>query len=182
MSTWGRRRGDITLECLPHGNDGGNRSCSWNRDFKTLKDIPLMLRGAWMDLDTFYVLGCCWPSPLPNIVHNSKKVISEESKRQILEKEDTFAKTMWLHCMSVVALMPSVPFLNMSQKRGSRLDWGRSSWSLGHRSCSDRPKGLSVWLMGWRPMQSLAKDGKVAPVTDLCWFRTTQGLVRACFL
>ena len=45
--------------------------------------------GAWMnDLEAFYVLGSAvGPHPYPTIVHEFQKVISEESRRQILEKE-----------------------------------------------------------------------------------------------
>ena len=57
---------------------------------KTLKDAVDAAFGAWMaDLDAFYVLGSAvGPHPYPTIVHEFQKVISEESKRQILEKED----------------------------------------------------------------------------------------------
>lgn len=56
---------------------------------KTLKDAVDAAFGAWMaDLDAFYVLGSVvGPHPYPTIVHEFQKVISEESKRQILEKE-----------------------------------------------------------------------------------------------
>ena len=56
---------------------------------KTLKDAVGAAFGAWMaDLDAFYVLGSAvGPHPYPTIVHEFQKVISEESKRQILEKE-----------------------------------------------------------------------------------------------
>lgn len=56
---------------------------------KTLKDAADAAFGAWMaDLDAFYVLGSAvGPHPYPTIVHEFQKVISEESKRQILEKE-----------------------------------------------------------------------------------------------
>lgn len=56
---------------------------------KTLKDSVDAAFGAWMaDLDAFYVLGSAvGPHPYPTIVHEFQKVISEESKRQILEKE-----------------------------------------------------------------------------------------------
>jgi len=56
---------------------------------KTLKDAVDSAFGAWMaDLDAFYVLGSAvGPHPYPTIVHEFQKVISEESKRQILEKE-----------------------------------------------------------------------------------------------
>ena len=56
---------------------------------KTLKDAVDAAFGAWMaDLDAFYVLGSAvGPHPYPTIVHEFQKVISEESNRQILEKE-----------------------------------------------------------------------------------------------
>ena len=54
-----------------------------------MKDAVDAAFGAWMaDLDAFYVLGSAvGPHPYPTIVHEFQKVISEESKRQILEKK-----------------------------------------------------------------------------------------------
>ena len=56
---------------------------------KTLKDAVDAAFGAWMsELGAFYVLGCAvGPHPYPTIVHEFQKVISEESRRQILDKE-----------------------------------------------------------------------------------------------
>ena len=56
----------------------------------TLKDAVNAAFEAWMDdLDAFYVLGSAvGPHPYPSIVHEFQKVISEESRRQILEKEN----------------------------------------------------------------------------------------------
>ena len=56
---------------------------------RTLKDAVDAAFGAWMnDLEAFYVLGSAvGPHPYPTIVHEFQKVISEESHRQILEKE-----------------------------------------------------------------------------------------------
>ena len=56
---------------------------------KTLKDAVDAAFGAWMnDLEAFYVLGSdVGPHPYPTIVHEFQKVISEESRRQILDKE-----------------------------------------------------------------------------------------------
>ncbi|MGE9833761.1 tryptophan synthase subunit beta [Streptococcus orisratti] len=55
----------------------------------TLKEAVDAAFEAWMsDLDAFYVLGSAvGPHPYPTIVHEFQKVISEESRRQILEKE-----------------------------------------------------------------------------------------------
>ena len=56
---------------------------------RTLKDAVDAAFGAWMnDLEAFYVLGSAvGPHPYPTIVHEFQKVISEESRRQIIEKE-----------------------------------------------------------------------------------------------
>ena len=55
----------------------------------TLKEAVDAAFGAWMnDLDAFYVLGSAvGPHPYPTIVHEFQKVISLESRRQILAKE-----------------------------------------------------------------------------------------------
>lgn len=56
---------------------------------KTLKDAVYAAFAAWMtDLDAFYVLGSAvGPHPYLTIVHEFQKVISQESRRQILDKE-----------------------------------------------------------------------------------------------
>ncbi|MBX9075477.1 tryptophan synthase subunit beta [Streptococcus anginosus] len=56
---------------------------------KTLKDAVDAAFAAWMtDLDAFYVLGSAVdPHPYPTIVHEFQKVISQESRREILDKE-----------------------------------------------------------------------------------------------
>lgn len=56
---------------------------------QTLKEAVDAAFGAWMaDLDAFYVLGTAvGPHPYPTIVHEFQKIISVESRRQILEKE-----------------------------------------------------------------------------------------------
>ena len=55
----------------------------------TLKEAVDAAFEAWMsDLDAFYVLGSAvGPHPYSTIVHEFQKVISEESRHQILEKE-----------------------------------------------------------------------------------------------
>lgn len=56
---------------------------------QTLKEAVDAAFGAWMaDLDAFYVLGSAVGlHPYPTIVHEFQKIISVESRRQILEKE-----------------------------------------------------------------------------------------------
>lgn len=56
---------------------------------QTLKEAVDGAFEAWtQDLEAFYVLGSAvGPHPYPSIVHHFQKIISIESKRQILEKE-----------------------------------------------------------------------------------------------
>lgn len=63
---------------------------------RTLKDAVDAAFGAWMnDLEAFYVLGSAvGPHPYPTIVHEFQKVISEESRRQILEKKAVYQTTL----------------------------------------------------------------------------------------
>ena len=67
---------------------------------RTLKDAVDAAFGAWMnDLEAFYVLGSAvGPHPYPTIVHEFQKVISEESRRQILEKEGRFTRLRYCLC------------------------------------------------------------------------------------
>lgn len=57
----------------------------------TLKDAVDVAISTWVDRvdDTFYILGSAvGPHPYPSIVKNFQRVISDECKKQILEKED----------------------------------------------------------------------------------------------
>lgn len=57
---------------------------------RTLKEAVDAAFGAWIEHidDTFYVLGSAvGPHPYPTIVKDFQKVISQEARRQILEKE-----------------------------------------------------------------------------------------------
>ncbi|MGT2772029.1 tryptophan synthase subunit beta [Streptococcus marimammalium] len=56
---------------------------------QTLKEAVDAAFGAWMaDLGAFYVLGSAvGPHPYPTMVHEFQKIISLESRKQILEKE-----------------------------------------------------------------------------------------------
>lgn len=67
----------------------GARVHSVTEGTQTLKDAVDAAFGAWMaDLDAFYVLGSAvGPHPYPTIVHEFQKIISVESRQQILEKE-----------------------------------------------------------------------------------------------
>ncbi len=64
---------------------------------QTLKEAVDEAIEAWVNAseDTFYVLGSAvGPHPYPTIVKHFQKVISEESRRQILEKEGKMPKAV----------------------------------------------------------------------------------------
>lgn len=64
---------------------------------QTLKEAVDEAIEAWVEAadDTFYVLGSAvGPHPYPTIVKHFQKVISEESKKQILEKEGVLPKAI----------------------------------------------------------------------------------------
>lgn len=88
MFIWGRRCQTSTAKCFPNGDDGA-RVHAVTDGTQTLKEAVDAAFGAWMaDLDAFYVLGSAvGPHPYPTIVHEFQKIISLESRRQILEKE-----------------------------------------------------------------------------------------------
>lgn len=67
----------------------GARVHSVTEGTATLKEAVDAAFAAWMsDLDAFYVLGSAvGPHPYPTIVHEFQKIISVESRRQILKKE-----------------------------------------------------------------------------------------------
>ena len=83
----------------------------------------------WMLLRLGSAVG---PHPYPTICMNSK-VISEESKRQILEKEGRLPDYV-IACVGG-GPMPLVPFSNICREEEVGLIGGRSSWTwLGYRS------------------------------------------------
>ena len=152
---------------------------------KTLKDAADAAFGAWMaDLMPFTFWSCCWPPhPLPNHCAWIQKVISEESKRQILKK-----KVVCRLCglpVSVVVQCHRCLFSEYVAEEEVGFDWGRSSWTwFWHRSTRSElmTKGT---IGGWwdEDLCSLfGEDGKVAPVYLISAGLTTQGWSRARFL
>ena len=87
---------------------------------KTLKEAVDAAFKAWIENidDTFYVLGSAvGPHPYPTIVKDFQKVISQEAKRQILEKEGRLpdlvvAATLTLGTVGVVDGMKTYALFN----------------------------------------------------------------------
>ena len=86
---------------------------------KTLKDAVDAAFAAWMtDLAAFYVLGSAVdPHPYLTIVHEFQKVISQESRREILDKEGAYQ--IILLPVSAEVLMQLEHFLNTWQIKKS---------------------------------------------------------------
>ena len=136
---------------------------------KTLKDAVDAAFGAWMaDLDAFYVLGSAvGPHPYPTIVHEFQKVISEESKRQILEKE-------WRLPDYVIACVGggSNAIGAFSQYVGDEEVKLVGVEAAGHGLDTDQhaatmTKGTVGVVDGMKTYAVFGEDGKVAPVYSI---------------
>ena len=136
---------------------------------KTLKDAVDAAFGAWMaDLDAFYVLGSAvGPHPYPTIVHEFQKVISEESKRQILEKEGRLPDYV-IACVgggsnaigafSEYVAEEEVGLIGV-EAAGHGLDTDQHAATM--------TKGTIGVVDGMKTYAVLGEDGKVAPVYSI---------------
>ena len=136
---------------------------------KTLKDAVDAAFGAWMaDLDAFYVLGSAvGPHPYPTIVHEFQKVISEESKRQILEKEGRLPDYV-IACVgggsnAIGAFSEYVAEAEVGligvEAAGHGLDTDQHAATM--------TKGTVGVVDGMKTYAVFGKDGKVAPVYSI---------------
>ena len=136
---------------------------------KTLKDAVDAAFGAWMaDLDAFYVLGSAvGPHPYPTIVHEFQKVISEESKRQIMEKEGRLPDYV-IACVgggsnaigafSEYVAEEEVGLIGV-EAAGHGLDTDQHAATM--------TKGTVGVVDGMKTYAVFGKDGKVAPVYSI---------------
>ena len=136
---------------------------------RTLKDAVDAAFGAWMnDLDAFYVLGSAvGPHPYPTIVHQFQKVISEESRRQILEKEGRLPDYV-IACVgggsnAIGAFSqylddPEVKLIGVEAA-------GRGLDTKDH--AATMTKGTVGVVDGMKTYAVFAEDGKVAPVYSI---------------
>ena len=136
---------------------------------KTLKDAVDAAFGAWMaDLDAFYVLGSVvGPHPYPTIVHEFQKVISEESKRQILEKEGRLPDYV-IACVGG----GSNAIGAFSQYVGDEAVKLVGVEAAGHGLDTDQhaatmTKGTVGVVDGMKTYAVFGEDGKVAPVYSI---------------
>ena len=136
---------------------------------KTLKDAVDAAFGAWMaDLDAFYVLGSAvGPHPYPTIVHEFQKVISEESKRQILEKEGRLPDYV-IACVGG----GSNAIGAFSQYVGDKEVKLVGVEAAGHGLDTDQhaatmTKGTVGVVDGMKTYAVFGEDGKVAPVYSI---------------
>ena len=147
---------------------------------KTLKDAVDAAFGAWMaDLDAFYVLGSAvGPHPYPTIVHEFQKVISEESKRQILEKEGRLPDYV-IACVgggsnaigafSEYVAEEEVGLIGV-EAAGHGLDTDQHAATM--------TKGTIGVVDGMKTYAVFGEDGKVAPVYSISAGLDYPGLVQ----
>ena len=136
---------------------------------KTLKDAVDAAFGAWMnDLEAFYVLGSAvGPHPYPTIVHEFQKVISEESRRQILDKEGRLPDYV-IACVgggsnaigafSQYVADEEVKLVGV-EAAGRGLDTGQHAATM--------TKGSVGVVDGMKTYAVFAEDGQVAPVYSI---------------
>lgn len=136
---------------------------------KTLKDAVDAAFGAWMsDLDAFYVLGSAvGPHPYPTIVHEFQKVISQESRRQMQEKEGRLPDYV-IACVgggsnaigafSEYVADPEVKLVGV-EAAGHGLDTDKHAATM--------TKGSIGVVDGMKTYAVFTEDGKVAPVYSI---------------
>ena len=136
---------------------------------RTLKDAVDAAFGAWMnDLEAFYVLGSAvGPHPYPTIVHEFQKVISEESRRQILEKEGRLPDYV-IACVGG----GSNPIVDFSQYVADEEVKLVGVEAAGHGLDTDKhaatmTKGSVGIVDGMKTYAVFKEDGELAPVYSI---------------
>lgn len=135
----------------------------------TLKEAVDAAFGAWMeDLDAFYVLGSAvGPHPYPTIVHTFQKIISRESRQQILDKEDRLPDAV-IACVgggsnAIGAFSQYIPDKEVTligvEAAGHGVNTDKHAATL--------TKGTIGVLDGMKTIALFDKDGSVAPVYSI---------------
>lgn len=136
---------------------------------KTLKDAVDAAFGAWMaDLDAFYVLGSAvGPHPYPTIVHEFQKVISEESKRQILEKEGSLPDYV-IACVGGGSNAIGAFSEYVSEEEVGLIGVEAAGHGLDtDQHAATMTKGTIGVVDGMKTYAVFGEDGKVAPVYSI---------------
>ncbi|MDO5078692.1 MAG: tryptophan synthase subunit beta [Streptococcus minor] len=135
----------------------------------TLKEAVDAAFGAWMeDLDAFYVLGSAvGPHPYPTIVHTFQKIISRESRQQILDKEGRLPDAV-IACVgggsnAIGAFSQYIPDKDVTligvEAAGHGVNTDKHAATL--------TKGTIGVLDGMKTIALFDKDGSVAPVYSI---------------
>ncbi len=147
----------------------GTRVHAVTEGTQTLKEAVDAAFGAWMeDLDAFYVLGSAvGPHPYPSIVHEFQKVISVESRRQILEKENRLPDYV-IACVgggsnaigsfSEYVADEGVKLIGV-EAAGKGVDTDQHAATM--------TKGTVGIVDGMNTISLFAEDGKIAPVYSI---------------
>lgn len=135
----------------------------------TLKEAVDAAFRAWMeDLDAFYVLGSAvGPHPYPTIVHAFQKIISRESRQQILDKEGRLPDAV-IACVgggsnAIGAFSQYIPDKEVTligvEAAGHGVNTDKHAATL--------TKGTIGVLDGMKTIALFDKDGSVAPVYSI---------------
>ena len=120
------------------------------------------------DLDAFYVLGSAvGPHPYPTIVHEFQKVISEESKRQILEKEDRLPDYV-IACVGGGANAIGAFSEYVAEEEVGLIGVEAAGHGLDtDQHAATMTKGTIGVVDGMKTYAVFGEDGKVAPVYSI---------------
>ncbi len=135
----------------------------------TLKEAVDAAFGAWMnDLDAFYVLGSAvGPHPYPTIVHEFQKVISQESRQQILDKEGRLPDAV-IACVgggsnAIGAFSQYIADVNVTligvEAAGHGVDTDKHAATM--------TKGTVGVVDGMKTIALFEEDGRVSPVYSI---------------
>lgn len=135
----------------------------------TLKEAVDAAFAAWMaDLDAFYVLGSAvGPHPYPSIVHEFQKIISIESRQQILAKENRLPDAV-IACVGGGSNAIGAFSQYVADKEVSLI----GVEAAGHGVDTDKhaatmTKGSVGIIDGMKTIALFEKDGSVAPVYSI---------------
>lgn len=135
----------------------------------TLKEAVDAAFEAWMsDLDAFYVLGSAvGPHPYPTIVHEFQKVISEESRHQILEKEGRLPDAV-IACVGGGSNAIGAFSQYVADKEVTLIGVEAAGYGIDtDKHAATMTKGTVGIVDGMKTYALFADDGSIAPVYSI---------------
>ncbi|CQR25839.1 tryptophan synthase subunit beta [Streptococcus varani] len=147
----------------------GARVHSVTEGTATLKEAVDAAFAAWMsDLDAFYVLGSAvGPHPYPTIVHEFQKIISVESRRQILKKEGLLPDTV-IACVGGGSNAIGAFSQYVNDKEVQLIGVEAAGHGINtNKHAATMTKGTVGIIDGMKTISLFEEDGSVSPVYSI---------------